>query len=91
MTESMQTLLFDPTVGKIVTAIIGILIVVGIIRFLQKTVTVRIKDTDTRYRVRKFVSFIGYILGIILLATVFSDRLGGLTVALGVAGAGIAF
>ena len=91
MTDSVKNWLFDPTIGKIVTAIIGILIVVGIVRFLQKTVTVRIKDTDTRYRVRKFVSFIGYILGIILLATVFSDRLGGLTVALGVAGAGIAF
>jgi small-conductance mechanosensitive channel len=91
MTDPIENWLFDPTVGKIVTAIVGILIVVGVVRFLQKTVTVRIKDTDTRYRVRKFVSFIGYILGIILLATVFSDRLGGLTVALGVAGAGIAF
>jgi small-conductance mechanosensitive channel len=91
MTDSVEKWLFDPTVGKIVTAIVGILIVVGIVRFLQKTVTVRIKDTDTRYRVRKFVAFIGYIMGIVLLITVFSDKLGGLTVALGVAGAGIAF
>jgi small-conductance mechanosensitive channel len=91
MTDSVEKWLFDPTVGKIVTAIVGILIVVGIVRFLQKTVAVRIKDTDTRYRVRKFVSFIGYILGIVVLVTIFSDKLGGLTVALGVAGAGIAF
>lgn len=91
MTDSVEKWLFDPTVGKIVTAIVGILIVVGIVRFLQKTITVRIKDTDTRYRVRKFVSFIGYILGIVVLVTIFSDKLGGLTVALGVAGAGIAF
>lgn len=91
MTDSVEKWLFDPTVGKIVTAIIGILIVVGIVRFLQKTITVRIKDTDTRYRVRKFVSFIGYILGVVVLVTIFSDKLGGLTVALGVAGAGIAF
>ena len=91
MTDSVEKWLFDPTVGKIVTAIIAILIVVGIVRFLQKMITVRIKDTDTRYRVRKFVSFIGYILGIVVLVTVFSDKLGGLTVALGVAGAGIAF
>jgi small-conductance mechanosensitive channel len=67
------------------------LIVVGIVRFLQRSVVQRIKETDSRYRVRKFVSFLGYILGIIVIITVFSDKLGGLTVALGVAGAGIAF
>ena len=91
MTNSVEKWLFDPMIGKIVTAIVGILIVVGIVRFLQKTITVRIMDTDTRYRVRKFASFIGYILGIVVLVTIFSDKLGGLTVALGVAGAGIAF
>jgi len=89
--EFIDQWLFDPTVGKIVTVIIGILIVVGIVRFLQRSVVQRIKETDSRYRVRKFVSFLGYILGIIVIITVFSDKLGGLTVALGVAGAGIAF
>jgi len=44
-----------------------------------------------RYRTRKFISFIGYISAILILSIVFSDRLGGLTVAFGVAGAGIAF
>jgi hypothetical protein len=40
--------------------------------------------------IKKFSSFIGYFLTIILLTVVFSDKLGNLTVALGVAGAGIA-
>lgn len=37
------------------------------------------------------MTFAGYLVGIILVATIFSDKLGGLTVAFGVAGAGIAF
>lgn len=91
MKEFIDQWLFDPTIGKLVTAIIGILIVVAIVRFLQHSVVQRIKEPDSRYRVRKFVTFLGYVLGIIVLITVFSDKLGGLTVALGVAGAGIAF
>jgi hypothetical protein len=48
------------------------------------------KDNNNRYKAKKFSSFIGYFLTIILLTVVFSDKLGNLTVALGVAGAGIA-
>ena len=50
-----------------------------------------VKDVDTRYRARTFVSFLGYAVAIVVLSTVFSDRLGGFTIAFGVAGAGIAF
>ncbi len=50
-----------------------------------------IKDNENRYRAKKFSSFIGFGLTIILVSIVYSDKLGGLTVAFGVAGAGIAF
>ncbi len=83
--------LFDPTVGKIVTAVVGILIIITLVRVGQRSLGRYVQDMDTRYRARKFVTFIGYALGIFLIATVFSDKLGGLTVAFGVAGAGIAF
>ena len=39
----------------------------------------------------KFVTFISYILILLLATVIYSNKLGGLTVALGVAGAGIAF
>lgn len=91
MEQQLQELLFDPTVGKIVTIIIGVVIIWLIIKALQKNIFSRIEDIDNRYRAKKLGSFIGYILTIILLTVVFSDKLGGLTVALGVAGAGIAF
>ena len=89
MNDFINKWLFDPTIGKIVTALLGIIIVVTIVRILQRTVSSRITQTETRYRTRKYISLFGYVLGIIVLATVFSDKLGGFTVALGVTGAGI--
>ena len=89
--EFIKHWLLDPTTGKIVAAFIGILILVIFVRFLKNYLFRYIKDSDNRYRARKFISFLGYVTGIILIATIFSDKLGGLTVAFGVAGAGIAF
>jgi small-conductance mechanosensitive channel len=91
MEEFIKRWLLDPFVGKFVAASIGILIIIVLVRFLKRYLFRYIKDADNRYRARKFVTFIGYITGIIVVATIFSDKLGGLTVALGVAGAGIAF
>jgi small-conductance mechanosensitive channel len=83
--------LYDPSVGKLVGATVGMVILVVLIRFVQRSISRYVKDSDTRYRVRKLVTVIGYVAGILFIATIFSDRLGKLTVAFGVAGAGIAF
>ncbi len=91
MEDQLRRWLFDPTLGKFVAALAGLLIVYALARLAQRSIGRYVMDTDTRYRVRKFITFIGYIASIAVLATVFSDRLAGLTVALGVAGAGIAF
>lgn len=50
-----------------------------------------VKDSPARYRLRKVSALISYLLIVLFLAEVCRDRLGGLTIALGVAGAGIAF
>ncbi len=91
MDDQIQKFLFNPTVGKIVTIFIGVAVIWAIIKALQKNLFSKIKDNDNRYRAKKFSGFMGYLLAIILITVVFSDKLGGLTVALGVAGAGIAF
>jgi len=91
MEEFIMQWLLDPTVGKLVAAVIGLLVISVAVRFFKRYLTGFIKDTDNRYRARKFVTFIGYVSGIILMSVIFSDKLGGLTVAFGVAGAGIAF
>ena len=91
MTEIVEKWLMDPTIGRIVTSFAAILFLIAIVRFIQKSLSKKIKDTDTRYRVRKSISFFGYLLAIFILTLIFSDKLSGLTVAFGVAGAGIAF
>ena len=91
MEELIQKFLFNPTVGKIVAIFIGIGIIWVIVESIQRNFMSKIKDNDNRYRAKKFSGFIGFILTIILISIVYSDKLGGLTVAFGVAGAGIAF
>ncbi len=91
MEEQLQNFLFNPTVGKIAAIFFGVAIIWLIIKAIQRSLFSKIKDNDNRYRAKKFGSFIGYFLTIVLLTVVFSDKLGGLTVAFGVAGAGIAF
>lgn len=91
MDDQLKKFLYDPTVGKVATIIIGIVIIWLLVKLIQKRILAKIDSNDNRYRAKKFSSFIGYLLTAILLMVVFSDKLGGLTVALGVAGAGIAF
>lgn len=91
MEDQIKKFLFNPTIGKIATVLIGIIIIWLIIKAVQKNLFSRIKDNDNRYKAKKFGSFIGYFLTLVLLTVVYRDKLGGLTVALGVAGAGIAF
>ncbi len=91
MERFVKEWLLDPTVGKLIAAVIGLVVIIAVVRLFQRSLTRYVKDSDTRYRLRKFVTIIGYLAGILILAIIFSDRLGRLTVAFGVAGAGIAF
>ena len=91
METTITEFLYNPTVGKIVTIFIGIAVIWLVVKTVQKNLFSKIADNDNRYKAKKLGTFAGYLLSIILLTVVFSDKLGGLTVALGVAGAGIAF
>lgn len=91
MEEEFKKYLFNPTIGKIVAIFIGIAIIWLILKVVQKNIFSKIKENDHRYKAKKFSNFIGFILTIILVSIIYSDKLGGLTVALGVTGAGIAF
>jgi small-conductance mechanosensitive channel len=91
MEETLKRWLFDPLVGKLVFAVATLVVIYAIVRLLQRSIGRYVTDTDTRYRARKFVSFLGYLAAFLVLGAALSDRLGNLTVAFGVAGAGIAF
>src|SRR5271163_3599591 len=77
-------------VGKCVAAIIGILLIHGGFHLLEQTLPRHFGRSDARYKVRKFVVFTGYLTILLFLAILFEDRLGRLSVTLGVVGAGVA-
>ncbi len=91
MEEQLQKLIFNPSFEKIAIVLIGIVIIWVIIKIIQKYLFPKIKDKGNRYHAKKIGNFAGYFFTLILLATTYSGHLGNFTVALGVAGAGIAF
>jgi small-conductance mechanosensitive channel len=76
--------------GKCVAAVVGILLIHAGFRVLEQTLPRHFGRVDERYRVRKFVVFSGYIAILLFVYILFEDRLGRLSFALGVAGAGVA-
>ena len=91
MGELVDKWLFDPIIGKVIATALVIIIVMVLVRSFQSILGHYIEDTERRYHLRKVVTFAGYLVAIFLLSIVFSDKLAGLTVFLGVAGAGVAF
>ena len=91
MKTDFERYLYNPVVDKLVSITVGLIIIWLIIIIAQKFLISKIKDNDSRYRAKKFSNFLGYMLTIILLAVVYSDKLGKFMVVLGVASAGIAF
>ena len=86
-----QRWLSDPTVVKIITAIVGIFIINLVVHFSRRSLSQFIPDADIRYRFRKVLTFLRYLVIALFLTIVFNDRLGQLTVVFGVVGAGVAF
>jgi small-conductance mechanosensitive channel len=75
---------------KCVAAVIGIVFIHATFRVLEQTLPRRFGRADARYKVRKFVIFSGYLSILLFLAILFEDRLGRLSFAFGVVGAGVA-
>lgn len=89
--ETLKELLFsNPTTQKFVVAFIGTLLIIGLIKLTKNRLFNHI-NTENWYKTRKAINLVGYILIVFLIGIIFKDRLGGLTVTLGVASAGIAF
>jgi small-conductance mechanosensitive channel len=78
-----------PLSTKFAFAVLGILVVYAAVRLLETTLPRHFGQGDVRYRVRKFVAFAGYAVVLLYVALLFGDRLGRVSLALGVAGAGV--
>lgn len=89
--DTIQSMLADPTVGKLILLIAGILVIVTAVRLLNRSLSRIVHESEARYRARKGVTLLGYLAVVVFAITVYGAKLGGLTVTLGVAGAGIAF
>jgi small-conductance mechanosensitive channel len=75
---------------KCLAAVVGIVFIHVTFRLLEQSLPRHFGQADARYRVRKFVVFSGYVATLLFIAILFEDRLGRLSFALGVAGAGVA-
>jgi small-conductance mechanosensitive channel len=91
MIEKVQLWMQDPVMARITTSVLVLLAVIIAVKILHRVLVRYISDSGRRYHMRKAVTALGYLLAVFLLSLVFSDKLSSLTIAFGVAGAGIAF
>lgn len=91
MIEKIQAWLQDPVMARIATSLLVLLAVIIAVQILHRVLVRYISDSGRRYHMRKAVTALGYLMAIFLMSLVFSDKLSSLTIAFGVAGAGIAF
>ena len=91
MEQFVESWLLDPTVGKLVATTVAILIVVALVQAFRGVLNHYVQEPGNLHRARKMVSFLGYFIGLLSIAMIFSDSLGKMAVVFGVAGAGIAF
>lgn len=91
MTETVDFLQANTTIYKLMIALFGVFMIILIVGLLKKSLHRYIKDHINWYKTRKATNIFGFILAVIFLAVLYSDMLGGITVVLGIASAGIAF
>jgi small-conductance mechanosensitive channel len=91
MENLIKQWLVDPWVIKFFIAFLGLVAIRLLVGTLRRSLPGYVKDSQARYRVRKLITLAGYLLVLLFLAIVFKDKLGGLTLVLGLAGAGLAF
>lgn len=89
--DQLEILWQNPHVQRAVLIGVGAMLILFIAAFIRRMIPRYIAETSSRYKTRKFVNFVGYFLVLFLILIAYSNQLSGITVFLGVAGAGIAF
>lgn len=70
---------------------IGVLIVFLVSKLIKSGLNNKVANTQNKYKARKAVNFFGYLFIVAIVIFTYSDKLGNVGTAIGVAGAGIAF
>lgn len=89
--ETLKEFVLGEQGGRILQLVISILVILVVVKVTHRTTSRYIKNNTTRYQARKMVTFFGYIVLVISAMLIYNYKFSNLTLALGVAGAGIAF
>lgn len=76
---------------KPILLLIWMIVIWLITKFIRSQITKSNLDTTVSYKAKKAITFSSYVLFVIIIIAFYSSSMGGFTVALGGAGAGIAF
>lgn len=91
MDHFLENWIADATLRRALIAAGWVALIWGATVLIRQRIFARVEDTENRYRFRKSITFLGYLLIILAILHAFQVRLSGLGLAVGVAGAGIAF
>ncbi|MGE0494190.1 MAG: mechanosensitive ion channel family protein [Vulcanimicrobiota bacterium] len=80
----------DPTVTKLIVLAVGLLLIQFVVKLSHRAVNRQLESAEAARTTKRLLSLLGYLVALLLVTSVFRDKLGGITVAFGVAGAGIA-
>lgn len=89
--EFMASWLQQQMVERILIILIGAVVIFFLSYYLKKVISRHVTDSENKYRSQKAVSIFAYILIVVVVLLVYSDKLGNIGISLGLAGAGIAF
>lgn len=76
---------------RLLLIVVGVGLILLVKGIINRTLNKNIKSTDNKYRARKAIGFISYILMVMVVLLAYNDKLGNIGITLGVIGAGIAF
>lgn len=91
MIDSLPPWLLSPAARRMAVAVVGIVVIWILARVIRRSLGRWITDPAARYRARKVVNFVAVVGALLFVASLLLQRLTGLGVAVGIAGAGLAF
>jgi len=80
-----------PTVAKMVTVTVVLFLTIGVVMLIKSRINSSVKESTTRYKMRKAVTLLAYFVFAVVVLAVFKKDMSGFAVAIGVIGGGIAF
>lgn len=89
--EIIQNFTESDSFERLLIIVVATVVVMVIAYFLRKGISRHISDVSHQYRTRKALNILTYILVVSIVLFVYSDKLGDIGIALGLAGAGVAF